>query len=780
MAIDIGFYYRIQGGGTGALDAEPVSNLDDGALANVVDAGNGWFYVFNASSGKVPDGSRVVVPLYADSESTEYTGDGRWELQTTIKAEGVTIFNPPEIEAGECSDAVSAPAIGVLETDVVNWGFAEDVTSVTAYGANGVNIVAYPTADSVNFKACNNTASAITPGPISLNWNVVRGATTPSLPLVLNSATIGADGETWTFVFNKSAKFGAGGSGGFAVTMTGAGAITLTYASGSGTNTWTYTGDKTVYEDDTVSVGLDYTQPTDGIQDDDDVDMISFSSFSVINNSEEEDPEEPGLTTYYVDGINGDDSYDGLSLPTAKKTIMAGHALLDDGTPGDVLLIADGIYVERINISASGNSGNFKTVRAVNPGGVIVDGSSQWGQTTLTVSGDYIKIQGLKFIKGGAYVGYITSSSDHAYIKDCGFIGADQTGVYTEVFHNLGSYALVEDCWFSGAGRYLVNDSSDHSIYRRCVGRWDYVYAGTQPIGGFINYHEQSLGGGNDSVYQNCIAIDFNDPIGHNTYLSGGFSDKYGHNVTKVGCIAVNIVSSDNTGESATGDKTSQRMVGFFDEPSQQDGRSGTNVYDNCLSLGNYRGFSQARNGTTTVNNFSAFLSTLGGVGYCATSTPIVNSLFVDNGEASDNSASYSYSHFENETQRGSNSTTGESGVLYPIMIDASATAVYQTGSGGANRGAVILKKIGVDGTHYGDPGWDVITDNNLWPFPNENRIQTDFRAVSGPPAGVIPTTNDPYRGFCSTGKQLNGVDNITLTSYIWEYLGNQMPSSVY
>ena len=35
-------------------------------------------------------------------------------------------------------------------------------------------------------------------------------------------------------------------------------------------------------------------------------------------------------------------------------------------------------------------------------------------------------------------------------------------------------------------------------------------------------------------------------------------------------------------------------------------------------------------------------------------------------------------------------------------------------------------------------------------------------------------------RGFCTTGKQLNGTSDVTLTSYIWEYLGNPMPLSLY
>lgn len=35
-------------------------------------------------------------------------------------------------------------------------------------------------------------------------------------------------------------------------------------------------------------------------------------------------------------------------------------------------------------------------------------------------------------------------------------------------------------------------------------------------------------------------------------------------------------------------------------------------------------------------------------------------------------------------------------------------------------------------------------------------------------------------RGFCAAGKQLNGRDDITLTSYVWEYLGNAIPSDIY
>ena len=473
-------------------------------------------------------------------------------------------------------------------------------------------------------------------------------------------------------------------------------------------------------------------------------------------------------TTYYVDGTNGSDTFNsGLSASDAKSTITSGLSLLDAGAPGDVLLILDGIYRERLEISASGNSSAYKVVRAQNPGQVVIDGEFASWRKTLIISGDYIKIEGLKFINGGESVGLISSSSDHAYIKNSAFINADATNAYATVFRNNGTYALIEDSWFAGGGRYLVIDSAgQNSVYRRVVGRWDYS-TGTQPIGGFMNYHEQAIGGGYNAVYQNVIAIDFNDPIGHNTWLTGGFADKYGHNVIKEGCIAMNILSSASTGVSASAAKVGQKMLGFFDEPSQQDGRNGTNVYNNCASIGNYRGFRQVRAGNTIVTNFTAIDSTTEAVGRNASTVPFSNSLFANNGGSVDTTGSYSYSHFQNETARGDNSTTGDAGLLNPVGVEASS-AVHGTGSGGANRGATILKRIGVDGTHYGDPGWDTVTDIDLWPFPNETRICDDFRAVPPPPSGAIPVTSNSSRGFCANGQ--------TLTKYIFEALGNTAP----
>ncbi|EKD26367.1 MAG: hypothetical protein ACD_79C01239G0003, partial [uncultured bacterium] len=179
---------------------------------------------------------------------------------------------------------------------------------------------------------------------------------------------------------------------------------------------------------------------------------------------------------YYVDGTNGNNNNDGLSMLQAKKAIMAGITLLE--YPGDVLIVANGSYTEKILISASGNTSGYITIQAETDGGVVVDGQLTDWQDTLRITGDYVKIKGFKFIRGGRYNGFIDGTAEHTYIKNCSFIGANTgtfNSIYSEVFHNSGTNGLLEDCWFAGGGRYIINDQGGaNNVYRRCVARWDY------------------------------------------------------------------------------------------------------------------------------------------------------------------------------------------------------------------------------------------------------------------------------------------------------------------
>jgi len=116
--------------------------------------------------------------LARDSSHNILMGDGTGTLTfSPVIARGTAALGTAQIASGACATVVTETATGALTTDLVGWDFNGDPTAVTGYSpsANGMlTIIAYPTAGNVNFKVCNNTASAITPGAITLNWRVFR------------------------------------------------------------------------------------------------------------------------------------------------------------------------------------------------------------------------------------------------------------------------------------------------------------------------------------------------------------------------------------------------------------------------------------------------------------------------------------------------------------------------------------------------------------------------------------------------------------------------------
>jgi hypothetical protein len=91
-------------------------------------------------------------------------------------------------------------------------------------------------------------------------------------------------------------------------------------------------------------------------------------------------------------------------------------------------------------------------------------------------------------------------------------------------------------------------------------------------------------------------------------------------------------------------------------------------------------------------------------------------------------------------------------------------------GFGGANIGATLQYMVGAPGTLFGETGYNTVQSTPMWPFPNETVIKAKMAAYTGPPSGA--------RGFAAAGTGLYG-GPITLTSYIWEYLGNPCPTGI-
>lgn len=92
-------------------------------------------------------------------------------------ATGTSAMGTSAIGSGACATVVSTTATGVLTTDSIIWSPNADPTGVTGYAVSATGslyIWAYPTADHVNYKVCNNTSGSLTPSALTLNWRVAR------------------------------------------------------------------------------------------------------------------------------------------------------------------------------------------------------------------------------------------------------------------------------------------------------------------------------------------------------------------------------------------------------------------------------------------------------------------------------------------------------------------------------------------------------------------------------------------------------------------------------
>lgn len=92
-------------------------------------------------------------------------------------ATGTAALGTGAIASGACATVVTVAATGVATTDTIVYTPNADPTGVTGYAVSATGslyIWAYPTANNVNFKVCNNTSGSLTPGALTLNWRVSR------------------------------------------------------------------------------------------------------------------------------------------------------------------------------------------------------------------------------------------------------------------------------------------------------------------------------------------------------------------------------------------------------------------------------------------------------------------------------------------------------------------------------------------------------------------------------------------------------------------------------
>lgn len=118
------------------------------------------------------DGNTVTFPSTAGGGGTV----------AYMVAAGTAALGTAAIASGACAGVVTGTATAgtlanVATTDTVTSSFNGDPTGIVGYQpvTTGLLVIfIYPSAGNVNFKVCNTTNAAITPGAVTLNWRVAR------------------------------------------------------------------------------------------------------------------------------------------------------------------------------------------------------------------------------------------------------------------------------------------------------------------------------------------------------------------------------------------------------------------------------------------------------------------------------------------------------------------------------------------------------------------------------------------------------------------------------
>jgi hypothetical protein len=173
-----------------AADATPIQTI----TAPVIMAGktltlyaSGTFYLTTggninlggfASPMTVATGDTVTLTLLDQTATWTVTGT---TPSSSGAVRGTTALATSSIASGACQTVTagsvnSSAATGATTSSKIIWTPAISLQTVTGYHVStsgALSIDAFPTSGYVNFNVCNWTASSITPGALTLNWQVL-------------------------------------------------------------------------------------------------------------------------------------------------------------------------------------------------------------------------------------------------------------------------------------------------------------------------------------------------------------------------------------------------------------------------------------------------------------------------------------------------------------------------------------------------------------------------------------------------------------------------------
>ena len=146
---------------------------DEGRISLAVEDGTPGSY----STGLLIAGSggtaTVRMPEF-DCSSGFLTTDSLGFLGCGTATSGSVALGTAPILARDCAPVVTAPAVGLTASSAFTLTPQADLSLINGYNpANpSLTIAGWPTVDQINVRVCNVTDSQVTPGALSLNWEV--------------------------------------------------------------------------------------------------------------------------------------------------------------------------------------------------------------------------------------------------------------------------------------------------------------------------------------------------------------------------------------------------------------------------------------------------------------------------------------------------------------------------------------------------------------------------------------------------------------------------------
>ena len=469
-----------------------------------------------------------------------------------------------------------------------------------------------------------------------------------------------------------------------------------------------------------------------------------------------------------------------------------------------------------VQLPPSGSASGFTTVIAEDPGQVTIDVLGVDTDGYEITNTDYFALKGFVLKNAGRHGIKLVNTNFAKIIDvgvvDSGLVGGTNTHQVANIYIVASFDTLIEGFYSWGHSRYKIQfQRSERGVVRRSVGRPD-VYRGDNPTGGFVAYCSKEM------VFENNIIVDGDQNQFWTWYknLAAAFGNpatgcsNLPENIQVYRSISLNTNlglidtdASDNPDPNIWED-----LIGWDIELPLYYGKSAGGRFEkfptsihravgatqsNRLTIGDvdtYGGkpgrFLYSRSEPSTVDN-----SIIYRLGWDGTQLHDRGGFLASTGSSTfdlDSNNIFGYLGFETngnaQITRTITTDPRANGLNYLPRLDADSPLRHQAFDNG-RVGAEVMTFMGSSGTFYNDADAKKETGIQMWPFPHEDLIKEKFAEYSytggtaGPTfeSGPVETLHGD-RGFAGAGTGLYG-GAITLTSYIWEYLGNICPEDI-